>query len=102
VAYKLVTRIKRKGWPTTSKKWRKAHNEANKHERKRFGKRAFKAVQKIVERMPPDELLGTHTKTGKIRISSRVPKKYRPQIAAHERFEHRLMRGKKKRIKRRK
>ena len=91
MSYKIVPKIKRKGWPTSSKKWKKAHSEANKYERKRFGKRAFKAVQKIVESMPQDELLGTHTKTGKIRISKRVPKKYRPQIAAHERFEHRIM-----------
>lgn len=95
MAYKLVKRIKRKGWPTTSSKWRKSHQEANRSERKRFGKRAFKAVQKVVKRMPATELLGTHTKKGKIRVSARVPKKYRPQIAYHERVEHRLMTKKK-------
>ena len=94
--YKLVKRIERMGWPTSSKKWAKSHREANKSERKRFGKRAFKAVQKIVGKMPKNELLGTHTKGGKIRISSRVPKKHRAQIEYHERVEHRLMTRKKR------
>ena len=95
MTFKTVKRIIRRGWPTSSKKWAKSHREANKRERKRFGKRAFAAVQKIVEKMPKRELLGTHTKKGKIRVSARVPKKYRAQIAYHERVEHKLMTRKK-------
>ena len=98
--YKLVKRIIRKGWPTTSNKWRSSHQEANRREKQRYGKRSFKAVQKIVAKMPKNELLGTHTKIGKIRVSSRVPKKHRAQIAYHEAVEHRLMTMKKKKSKR--
>lgn len=94
-SYKLVKRIKRKCWPTTSKRWRKSHDEANRQEKKRFGKKAFAKVQAIVRKMPKNELLGTHTKKGNIRISSRVPKAYRGQVAYHERVEHRLMTRKK-------
>ena len=94
--YKLVKRIIRKGWPTTSKKWKKAHRQANKAELKRFGKQAFKAVQRVVTRMPANELLGSHTKKGKVRISKRVPARYREQVAFHERVEHRIMTRRKK------
>lgn len=96
MAYKLVKKIKRAGWPTTSKKWRSAHSKANLAEKKRFGKKAFAKVQAIVKKMPKDELLGTHTKKGLIRISKRVPKPYRPQIAYHEKVEHRIMTKRKK------
>ena len=89
--YKLVKRIKSKGWPVSSHKYRKAHKEADKRERKRFGKRRFKEVEAIAKKIPKGELAGKHTKTGKVIISKRVPEKYRSQIAYHERTEHRLM-----------
>lgn len=96
MTYKIVKRIIRKGWPTTSKAWRKSHHEANKKEKARFGKKAFAKVQRIIDKMPKNELLGSHTKTGKIRISSRVPEENRAQIEYHERIEHQLMMRKKR------
>lgn len=95
MAYKLVRRIKRSGWPVftrsgrVSKKWKKAHPAANRAVLKRFGGKIAKAVNKI--KVPRSELLGSHTKGGKIKISSRVPKKLRGAIAYHEKVEHRLM-----------
>lgn len=72
-----------------SKKWKKAHPAANRAVLKRFGGKIAKAVNKI--KVPKSELLGSHTKGGKIKISSRVPKKLRGAIAYHEKVEHRLM-----------
>lgn len=96
MSYKLVKRIKRSGWPVftrsgkVSKKWKKTHPAANRETLKRFGPGIAKAVNKI--KVKSDELLGSHTRKGKIKVSSIVPKRLRPAIAYHERVEHRLMR----------
>lgn len=99
MAYTLLKRIRRLGWPVftpsgkVSKKWEKSHQKANKAVLKRFGSKVAKKVNKI--KVPRSELLGSHTKDGKIRISKRVPKKLRPAIELHERIESKLMRRKK-------
>ena len=96
--HSLVNRIKRAGWPVytrsgrISQKWKKAHQKANKAVLKRFGSKVAKGVNKI--KVPHTELLGSHTRAGKIRISKRVPKGLRGAIAYHERVEHRLMKKK--------
>lgn len=102
MSYKLVSRIKAVGWPVRTKSgkirkgWKSSHMAANASEKKKFGSKAFAAVQRIVRKMPKDELLGSHTKRGKIKVSKIVPKRFRPQIAYHERVEHRLMTRRKK------
>lgn len=93
--------IKKAGWPVytrsgkVSAKWRRAHRAANLATLKRFGGKTAKAVNKI--KVPKNELLGSHTRAGKIKVSSRVPKKLRPAIAYHEKVEHILMTKKGKR-----
>ena len=95
----LVERIIRAGWPVftragkISQRWKKAHQRANRAVLKRFGSKVAKRVNKI--KVPRTELLGSHTRVGKIRISKRVPKALRGAIAYHEAVEHRLMNRKK-------
>ncbi len=95
--YTVRKRIKDTGWPVhtksghISKKWEKAHPVANRAARRKFGSKAAKEIASIVKRTPKGELLGKHTRSGKIIISSRVPKHLRPAIALHERFEHKMM-----------
>lgn len=98
---KIVKRIKKAGWPVytksgklISKKWKKAHEAANRAALKKFGSKTAKAVNKI--KIPNNELLGSHTRGGKIIISKRVPKKLRPAIAYHERVENKIMTKKKR------
>lgn len=98
MSYKLVKRIKAIGWPISSKKWRGAHQAANKAEKKKYGKQ-YKALKKIAKKLPKGELLGSHTKSGKIKVSAKVPKRLRKSVAYHELIEHRLMtKGKSKKI----
>lgn len=90
--YKLVAHITKKGFPTSSKKYPYAHRKANEAEKQKFGIRNFKALEKVIQkRIPVGELAGTHTKTGQIRISKRIPKKYHAEIERHERIEHLYM-----------
>ena len=95
---KVVKRIKKAGWPVytrsgrVSKKWKKAHPAANRAVLKAMGPKVAKAVNKI--KVPKNELLGSHTRAGMIKVSSRVPKKLRSAIAYHEKVEHRLMTNK--------
>lgn len=95
MAYKLVPKIKRKGYPTSSKKYKQAHKLADKAELKKYGKKKWDAVERIAERLPAGELAGKHTKRGKIIVSKKVPKKYRGQVAYHEQVEHVIMKRKK-------
>jgi len=96
---KVVKRIKKKGWPVytrsgkVSAKWKKTHPAANRAVLKVMGPKVAKAVNKI--KVPNDELLGSHTRAGKIKVSSRAPKTLRGAIAYHEKVEHRLMTSKK-------
>ena len=92
---KIVKKIARKGYPVftasgnVSQRYKKAHASANRATLDKFGGKIAKAVNKI--KVPNDELLGSHTKQGVIKVSSRVPKKLRPAIAYHEKIEHGLM-----------
>ena len=96
-SYILKPRIKSSGYPVhtpsgkVSSKWKKAHPAANRAALKRFGSKTAKKVATLVKKTPQDELLGSHTKSGKILISKRVPKKLRHAIVFHEKVEHRLM-----------
>lgn len=93
--------IKKAGWPVytpsgkISEKWKKAHPAANRATLKKFGSKTAKAINKI--KVPKNELLGSHTRAGKIKVSSRVPEKLRPAIRYHEKVEHTLMKKKGKR-----
>lgn len=97
---KVVKRIKKVGWPVYTKsgkvsaKWKKAHPAANRAVLKAMGSKVAKAVNRI--KVPSNELLGSHTKGGKVLVSSRVPKRLRGAIAYHEKVEHRLMTKKKR------
>lgn len=92
---RVVKRIKKAGWPVYTKsgsisaKWKKSHASANKAVLKAMGSKVAKQVNKI--KVPKKELLGSHTRTGKIKVSLRVPKKLRKAIALHEKVEHKLM-----------
>jgi hypothetical protein len=97
---KIVKHIKKIGWPVytrsgrVSERWKKAHPAANRAALKKYGAKIAKAINKI--KVPKGELLGSHTKAGKIKVSSIVPKKLRKAIVLHEKVEHRLMVGKHK------
>lgn len=92
--------IKKAGWPVytrsgrISAKWKKAHQAANRATLKKFGSKVAKAINKL--KVPKNELLGSHTRSGKIKVSSRVPKNLRSAIKYHEKVEHKLMTGKKR------
>lgn len=96
--YTVRKRIKDTGWPVhtksghISKKWERAHPAANKAARQKYGSKVAKEISRIVKKTPKGELLGKHTRSGKVIISSRVPAKLRPAIAHHERVESKLMR----------
>jgi hypothetical protein len=97
---KVVKYIKKAGWPVytksgkVSKKWEKAHHAANIAVRNKFGGKIALASTNI--HTQKGELLGSHTKSGKIKVSSIVPKKLRKAIVLHETVEHGLMVGRRK------
>ncbi len=99
---KIAKKISNKGYPVhtksgkISKKWEKAHEKANIAARNKFGSKKAKQIAKLVQKTPKDQLLGKHTKRGKIFVSKIVPKGLRLAVVEHEKVEHRIMEHKKK------
>jgi hypothetical protein len=83
---KVVSKIKKKGYPTAEKDYATSHEKADKVEKKTYPK-GYKKMQKVDDKIPKGELAGTHSKKGKIEISKKVPKKLRKEVATHEYVE---------------
>lgn len=81
--YKLVNEIKKKGFPTSSKKYPYAHRKANEDEKKKYPK-GYEKMKKIDNKLKKGELAGTHLKSGEIDISKKVPKPERKETVYHE------------------
>ena len=82
--YKVVKSIKNKGYPTKVKSYHDAHMDANNAEKKVYGEKAFKKTLKTDKKLSANELAGTHTRSGKIKVSAKVPKSQRQEVALHE------------------
>lgn len=70
--------------------WEKGHAYANKKQREKYPEET-KEINRIVRTFPKDELLGKHTKSGKIIVSEQVPLHLREAVAYHEYVEHNYM-----------
>lgn len=89
---KVVPEIKIKGYPVGECGYEEAHTAANQEELRQHGKKKFHALKKIIDKkIPVDELAGSHTKTGTILVSKKIPAKYHKEIVTHEKYEHELM-----------
>ena len=91
--YKVVKELKDKGFPTHAKKYHSAHEEADKKEKKKFGKN-YESMKKIDSKLGKHELAGKNFRSGKIEVSSKVPKKYRKEVAYHEEIENKILKKK--------
>lgn len=83
------------GFPTHSPRYKSAHRDANRAEKKKFGKKAFKELEKIDRKLSKHELAGKNLKSGKIEVSKKVPKKFRKEVVFHEEVENKILRKKK-------
>lgn len=97
-SYTVVKNIKRKGFPTESKFYKEAHAEANIAEKEKFPT-GYSKLKKLDNSLSEDELIGKNTSSGKIFVSKKVPKKYRAEVAFHEKFESSAIKRMKKKNK---
>lgn len=99
IKFKVVDKIKDEGFPVNTKYYKKSHLVADEAEKKVYGKKPFKETVKVERKIvPKGELMGTNTKSGKIKVSKKTPVKQRNEIATHEIVEHiqeKLYEGKK-------
>jgi hypothetical protein len=86
IKYTLKKSIKRSGFPTTNSKYREAHSEASNSEKSKYPK-GYAKLKKMDAQTPSGQLLGKNTKSGKIYVSSKVPKALRQEVAYHEKME---------------
>ena len=76
-----------------TKKYPYAHRKANEAEKERYGTTRFNRLNKIIKKViPKGEWAGTHDKQGRIKVSRKIPRKYRGEVALHERIERDMMR----------
>lgn len=96
ISYTTRARIYTTGYPvhnpdgSISVSWGKGHAYANRKQREKYP-RETKEINKLSRTFPKDELMGKHTKSGKIIISERIPKHLREAISYHEKVEHEYM-----------
>lgn len=88
--YKVVKELRSKGWPTANKHYKEAHEIADKTEKNKYGK-SYEYMKKVDAKLKRGELAGKNTKTGKIEVSAKVPKKYRNEVALHEKKEYEVL-----------
>lgn len=81
--YKVVDKIKKKGYPTSSKHYKSAHEQADVAEKKKYPS-GYEKMKSVDEKLKDDELAGKHSKSGKIEVSKKVPPKQRNEVAYHE------------------
>ncbi len=93
--YKLVDSLNDKGFPRDKNDYLEAHKMANKKEKSAYGKRPFKQLERIDDKLSKHELAGKNLKTGKLEVSKRVPKKLRSEVAYHEEVENKILRKRK-------
>lgn len=80
---KIVKKLYEKGYPTSSKYYRSAHEEADKAEKKKFSK-GYKKIEKT--HFKRGELAATHDKKGNIKVEKRF-EKFKNELVFHERRE---------------
>lgn len=88
--YKVVNKIKRKGFPTSSGEYKTAHAEADNAEKKKFPK-GYVKLKKIDKKVKSNELVGKNTRNGNVFIEKKVPKKMRSEVAYHEKEENKAI-----------
>ena len=93
--YKLVPHLNDKGFPEDKVSYPQAHRMANKAEKKQFGAKQFKRLEKFVRGSSKHELIGKNTSRGKLEVEKKVPKKFREEVAYHEEVENKILRRKK-------
>jgi hypothetical protein len=92
---KVVKSLKAKGYPTSSKRYIAAHIKADKDEKRKFPK-GYEKLKRAEMSMGKRELMGKHTKSGKVEVERKFAKRYGKEIAYHERQETKYMNKRKR------
>lgn len=87
----IVSGITDKGFPTHSKGYASAHEQADKAEKKKYPK-GYPKLKKLDQEVGKHELIGKNSKSGKIEVSKKVPKSLRKEVAFHEEVENKILR----------
>lgn len=82
----LKQKLSDHGYPTSSRNYPTAHEEADKAEKRKFPA-GYAKLKKAVRGLPKHELMGKNTRAGKIEVEARF-KSHAKEIAYHERTEH--------------
>jgi hypothetical protein len=82
----IVNKLSDHGYPTHDRNYRTAHTEADKKEKKRYPK-GYERLKHKESSLDKHELMGKNKRSGKVEVESKF-KRYRDEIAYHEKEEH--------------
>ena len=91
--FKVVEKLNDKGFPVHDKRYKSAHAGANRAEKAKFPK-GYEEMKKIDRKEGRHELVGKNSKSGKIEVEKKVPKRLREEVAYHEETENKTLRKK--------
>ena len=95
--YKVVNGfISRIGYPEHDPNYKVAHNEANQKEKEKYPK-GYLRLKKLDKKVPEGKMIGHNTKSGKLSVSNKVPKKLRAEVSYHELEESKALKRLRKR-----
>lgn len=93
--YTVEDKIKQFGELYGTKKEKLAYRAALRAEKNAFSKKDFEELKKVVRNLPKGELAGKTTKGGKIKVSKKVPRRLREEVAFNEEIYYEHLRKKK-------
>ena len=89
-AIKQKIRAKPKSYPLSLKKYSKVNSEADVEEKRKHPK-GYKKLKRLSKSLDKDEELGHISKSGKVTVSKKVPRRLRKEVEEHDRTEKRLL-----------
>jgi len=93
--FKVVSKLNPSGFPLNQKGYAAAHEQANKAEEAKFGRRRFEALEPEVKKAGRQHtLIGKNLSSGIIEVAKEVPPKFRNEVAYHEETENHILRRK--------
>lgn len=92
--FQIKSQLTDSGFPTHSSRYKQAHRKANEAEEKKYGKKNFKELEKIDNKIGAHRLAGKNLESGKIEVSKKVPEKFRKEVAYHEKIESKNLKKK--------
>ena len=87
---KIVNKLSDHGYPISSRHYKTAHREASEKEKEKYPS-GYEKLKNLEHKLGKHEMMATNKRSGKIEIEKKF-KKYKSELAYHEKEEHKKLR----------